>query len=143
MFSFVIFDRKKNTLHFAGANRSLCFFHFEKEGNHKKTLSLNEIVSDRTAIGGFTPDDYVFNTYSETIAEGETIYIFTDGYADQFGGMKNKKFMKKNLITLLDSIKMLPMNEQQKILDKQHVEWMGETVQTDDVLVIGINYTRD
>jgi hypothetical protein len=65
-------------------------------------------------------------------------YLFTDGFQDQFGGEKNKKFMTKRFRELLFSISHLPMAEQQQILHTTITEWIGEGDQTDDITVMGI-----
>ncbi len=66
------------------------------------------------------------------------LYLYTDGYADQFGGPKGKKFKYKKLNELLVSISEKPTTEQKEILNAQLQEWKGELEQVDDILVIGI-----
>ena len=78
-------------------------------------------------------------THHEILAQkGDIIYMFTDGYADQFGGIRGKKFMssqlKQHLINLYDK----SLQEQKNILDKLFLEWQGDLEQIDDVTVIGI-----
>lgn len=70
--------------------------------------------------------------------KGDILYLFTDGYADQFGGAKGKKFRYKQLEEVLRKINQLPLNEQKEILDKTFEEWKGSLEQVDDVLIIGI-----
>jgi serine phosphatase RsbU (regulator of sigma subunit) len=65
-------------------------------------------------------------------------YLFTDGFQDQFGGEKNKKFMTKRFRELLFSISHLPMAEQKQILSRIINEWIGEGEQTDDITVMGV-----
>jgi serine phosphatase RsbU (regulator of sigma subunit) len=72
------------------------------------------------------------------VAKGDLIYIFTDGYADQFGGEKGKKFKYKSLQQLLLGIHNLSMEEQHRLLDKTIEEWRGALEQVDDILVIGV-----
>jgi serine phosphatase RsbU (regulator of sigma subunit) len=69
---------------------------------------------------------------------GDCIYIFTDGYADQFGGPQGKKFRYKTLKNLLLKIHNKPMIEQRNILDETFEKWRGDLGQIDDVCVIGI-----
>jgi serine phosphatase RsbU (regulator of sigma subunit) len=66
------------------------------------------------------------------------IYLFSDGYADQFGGPKRKKFMYRQLEELLISIRNKSMEEQKEILDKTIEAWKGNLDQIDDILIIGI-----
>ena len=69
---------------------------------------------------------------------GDCLYLYTDGYPDQFGGPKGKKFKYKQLEKKLLAISSKPMNEQKKILEQTFDGWKGNLEQVDDVLVIGI-----
>ncbi|MBL4755677.1 MAG: SpoIIE family protein phosphatase [Flavobacteriales bacterium] len=93
---------------------------------------------DRTPIGGSTATGYVFKSESIELQEGDTMYIFSDGYPDQFGGEKGKKFMIKRLKQLLLSIQGECMVRQKEILENTLEEWIGTNEQVDDLLVIGI-----
>ena len=66
------------------------------------------------------------------------VYLFSDGYKDQFGGKENSKFLNKNLHKLLLDIHSLPMHEQKSILEMTINEWKGTHEQTDDILVMGV-----
>lgn len=79
-----------------------------------------------------------FSSFSVNLKPGTCIYTFTDGFADQFGGPKGKKFMYKKLRELLHTIASLPMQEQVLILDKALKDWKGDSDQVDDILVIGV-----
>ena len=80
-------------------------------------------------------------THHELILEKEdTVYIFSDGYIDQFGGPKQRKFMLKNFKKLLLSIDDKTMDEQKTILKKTLAEWKGDTEQVDDILVMGVRF---
>jgi serine phosphatase RsbU (regulator of sigma subunit) len=68
----------------------------------------------------------------------DALYMFSDGYVDQFGGTKQKKFMTKNFKELLIRIHNKPMKEQKEILDKTIQDWMGSVEQIDDILVMGL-----
>ncbi len=67
------------------------------------------------------------------------LYLFSDGYQDQFGGKENRKFMVKKLKELLTNICGKSISEQQKILDTAFEDWKGKNKQIDDVMVIGIS----
>lgn len=66
------------------------------------------------------------------------LYLYTDGYADQFGGPKGKKFKYKQLADLILANRKLPMREQCKILENTFVSWKGNLDQIDDVCIIGL-----
>jgi serine phosphatase RsbU (regulator of sigma subunit) len=72
------------------------------------------------------------------LKKGDTIYMFSDGYADQFGGEKNKKLMIKNFKNNLSEISNYPMDKQKALLNKTFEDWRGNNEQVDDVLVMGI-----
>jgi tetratricopeptide (TPR) repeat protein len=98
---------------------------------------LVEIAGDKQPIGK-TDKPRPFATQSLDLNKGDVLYLFTDGYADQFGGEKGKKFKYKQLQQLLMDNVQLPMAEQKKVLEKAFTEWQGSLEQTDDVCVIGI-----
>lgn len=123
------FDLKNNKLQYAGANRPLYII------RDNKPL---EFAPTKAAIGGYTEDNKEFNNTDIQLQKGDCVYMYTDGYSDQFGGEKNKKLTTKNFKTLLQSIANLNMKEQYKALEKYFYEWKGNFEQLDDVLVIGI-----
>jgi serine phosphatase RsbU (regulator of sigma subunit) len=100
-------------------------------------VNILEIKADKQPIGKF---DYgkPFTNHEVEVEKGDSVYIFTDGYADQFGGPLGKKFRYKTLKTLLLQIHHLPLNQQRDILDKTFEKWKGELSQIDDVCIIGI-----
>jgi ligand-binding sensor domain-containing protein/serine phosphatase RsbU (regulator of sigma subunit) len=106
---------------------------------HLSDGALKEIKGDKYAIGGsHIEEKRRFTNNVIKIKKGDTIYLFTDGYADQFGGPDGKKFLSKRFQEMLLSINNLPMSEQEIILDKKIREWRGAEEQVDDILVIGI-----
>ncbi len=115
-------------VHFAGANNPLFLIH---DGE------LSEIKADKMPIALY--DKMVsFSNKNIELHEGDCLYIFSDGYVDQFGGPKDKKFMKKRFKKLLLDNYQKPMTQQKEILDKAYEEWKGDGEQVDDVLVIGL-----
>ena len=96
--------------------------------------------ADRFPIGNISKKQKKFTNHEFELQKGDIFYIFTDGYADQFGGPKDQKFKYKQFRDLLLSIHHLPMEEQRSILDKTISEWMKDDKieQTDDILVIGV-----
>lgn len=117
-----------NKLQYAGANNPLWMV---------RNGELIETVANKQPIGKFdnpTP----FKTYSFELQKGDSIYIFSDGYVDQFGGEKGKKFKAKAFRELLLSIQDKSMEEQKTIIDEAFETWRGSLEQIDDVCVIGV-----
>lgn len=123
------FDLKNMLLQYAGANRPL---YIMRDG-----LPI-EFAPTKAAIGGYTDDSKQFNNNVIPLQKGDCVYMYTDGYSDQFGGDKNKKLTTKNFKSLLRSVASLNMKEQYKALEKYFYEWKGNFEQLDDILVIGI-----
>lgn len=97
---------------------------------------MNEIQADKQPIGNYT-NEKPFNNTEITVSDG-IFYLFTDGYADQFGGPKGKKFKYKQLNELLISLHTKPLNEQHTELRSTFENWKGNLEQVDDVCMIGI-----
>lgn len=97
---------------------------------------LYQIRADHMPIG-ISEKDHSF-TSSVINEQGATIYLFSDGYVDQFGGPMGKKFMSRNFKKLLLDIQHLSMEKQRERLNEELISWMGDINQIDDVLVIGI-----
>jgi len=102
--------------------------------------TIDMIEGDIYSIGGlFTIlQKPKFSNHEIKIDRNMMIYIFSDGYQDQFGGEKNQKFMLNKFKELLFSVRNLPMEEQKNVLLEEHLKWRGNTRQIDDILVIGI-----
>lgn len=125
-------------LQYAGANNPLWIV---RPINNLKPQTLNfeliEVKADKQPIGKhFRQNDFTNHTVS--LQKGDTIYIFTDGYADQFGGPKGKKMMYKPFKELLLSIQEKSMQEQRIILEQHFQNWKGDLEQIDDVCIIGV-----
>jgi serine phosphatase RsbU (regulator of sigma subunit) len=127
-------DLSGNTLQFAGANRPLWIITKNSAGEKE----LVEIKGTKAAIGGFTDEEQSFEPHSYTLKKGEIIYLFTDGFADQFGGKQDKKFNMSRFRKLLPSISGLSMAQQKQKLEETFDEWRGQYEQVDDVLVIAV-----
>jgi serine phosphatase RsbU (regulator of sigma subunit) len=122
---------KSTTITYAGANRPLWLI-------RKDSNIVEEIKATKVAIGGLTSDDQKFDQHEITLDKGDTIYLFSDGYADQFGGPKKKKLMTGKFKEILISVQHLSLPEQKVYLDEFITEWMTGSEQVDDILVIGI-----
>ena len=91
------------------------------------------------AIGSYYfSDDKLFANHEIDLQDGDCIYSFTDGYPDQFGGPKGKKFMYRQFKELLTKIAPKPMNEQKEILITTFDSWKGDLEQVDDICIIGV-----
>lgn len=122
---------KKNQLEFAAAYNPLFLI---------RNKELLETKPDKQPVGFYTGEQKPFTHHELSLEKGDTVYIFSDGYHDQFGGPKDKKFMIKNFKKLLLSIQDKPMNEQKTILEETMAEWKGDTEQIDDILVMGVRF---
>ena len=116
-------------LEFAGANNPLYLI---------RNGELIETKADKQPIGYEQGKDQPFTKHEIQLQKGDTIYIFSDGYQDQSGGPRNKKFMKKQFRQLFLDIQGKSMQEQKEILDNTIEAWKGDLEQVDDILVIGI-----
>ena len=79
-----------------------------------------------------------FTNHEIEINQGDCLYLMSDGYEDQFGGLKGKKFLSKNLKQLLLDNSQLTMKKQKEILEKTITDWIGDGEQIDDITVMGI-----
>lgn len=127
--SLITIDQKRHILQFSGANNPL---YLVRRGD------LTRYQADRMPIGIHVTDITPFTNHEIQVEPGDVIYLFSDGYADQFGGESGKKFMYKPFQELLTSISRKPMNDQAEILGSTFDNWKKGYDQVDDVLVIGI-----
>lgn len=123
-----VWDRSVGKLFYAGAMNPLVVVR-EKE--------VIEVKADRRGIGGIANRDYDFTTHELILNNGDMIYLFSDGFQDQFGGIKGKKFMVKKLKALFVEISQLPVKEQQITLNDTFNKWSAGYEQVDDVLITG------
>jgi serine phosphatase RsbU (regulator of sigma subunit)/predicted negative regulator of RcsB-dependent stress response len=122
------FDFNKKTLQYSASNNSFYII---------RNKELIVCKADKMPIGLSTKMDN-FTTNEIQLQSGDVVYMFTDGYADQFGGVNNKKFKYKQLEETLMSVQDFTMTTQKNVLVDKFYSWMGNNEQTDDVLVIGI-----
>ncbi len=115
-------------LQFAGANNSLYIVRNDE---------MFEYPAHREPVG-LHYKQTLFTTHTISLQKNDTIYLFTDGYADQFGGENGKKLKYKPFKELLLTISRYPVQEQSAFLNKHFAEWKGEYEQVDDVCIIGV-----
>lgn len=123
-------DFSENILWFAGANNPLYIVR-EGELTHYRADKMPAAIHYRMQP---------FTLHKIDIRKGDAFYIFSDGYADQFGGPNQKKFMTAKLKETLVKISSKPMLEQGEILNQLFEEWRGDNPQVDDVILIGVRY---
>jgi len=126
--AFCSLNFNKNEIIFAGANNPLYIF---------RDNELIEIKGDKQPIGKYFINE-PFNQHHHKLKKGDVIYTFSDGYADQFGGPKEKKLMYKNFKEILLSIHKEQSDKQKVALEEKFNEWKGDLEQLDDVCIIGV-----
>ena len=119
-----------NKLKYAGAHNPLWII---RDG------VIIETKANKQPIGKFDKLE-PYTTHSFDLQNGDSIYIFSDGYVDQFGGDKGKKFKPKAFRELLLSIQDKSMEEQKNIVDKAFEDWKGDLEQVDDICLIGVKF---
>jgi serine phosphatase RsbU (regulator of sigma subunit) len=122
-----VIDRKRKKLEYSGAFFPLYLI----RGN-----SLTEIKGDKIIIG-MNPEGLEYTSHELDLFDDDILYIFSDGYADQFGGNENKKFMYRRFRYLLTRIHSFPITDQKSILDDNIRTWMASNPQVDDIMVLG------
>jgi serine phosphatase RsbU (regulator of sigma subunit) len=123
-------DLENNTLHFAGANINL-FIH--------KNNELAEYKGTRNPIGIYLKES-PFANYEIPLQQGDMIYLMTDGFSDQMGGGRNRKFKPGAMRTMLKSIAAYPAKDQYQIVSQTFFDWKTNKDQLDDILVLGLKY---
>lgn len=121
---------QNNTLTWAGANNPLWII-------KNKMNKFIEVTAEKQPIGKHI-EHKPFHSHTLELEKGDMVYLFTDGFADQFGGPKGKKFKYKPFKELLLSIHKMDLDEQKKVLITQFNAWKGELEQVDDICIIGV-----
>jgi serine phosphatase RsbU (regulator of sigma subunit) len=128
-----VIDNKKKLMQYSGANSPLYFI----SNNNGKSV-LKEIKADPMPVGVHSSHDKSFTNHEIKLETGDTFYIFSDGFIDQNGGSNNHRFSSEKFKKLLLDIHDHPMHEQKEILEQTLKDWMGDHLQRDDILVIGV-----
>jgi serine phosphatase RsbU (regulator of sigma subunit)/DNA-binding NarL/FixJ family response regulator len=126
------YDVKTSILEFAGAYNGIWLI---------RDNQIEEIKANKHAIGLFIDNQSInFTNHEVKIQKGDIVYLYTDGYADQFGGPRYKKFKYKQLKEIIYSNRNKEMLEQRNALQNELQAWQGDFEQTDDILIMGIKF---
>ncbi|MCF6366961.1 MAG: SpoIIE family protein phosphatase [Bacteroidales bacterium] len=125
----ILLNTENLVMQFAGAYNPLYIVRNNK---------LTEVPADKMPVGVYLKDSETFTNKKAQLQKGDILYMFSDGYYDQFGGDNGRKFMKKRFRELLEEVSDKNMNEQKQVLENTLAEWQGKHEQADDILVIGI-----
>ncbi len=120
-------NRKANYLEYSGANNPMYYIRNDR---------LLEIKADRMPVAIHSRMKE-FSNHKMDLHSGDTVYLFSDGYADQFGGPSGKKLKYTTFKEILLSVQGERMQDQKEILDRKHLEWKGTFEQVDDIVVLG------
>jgi serine phosphatase RsbU (regulator of sigma subunit) len=132
--SLCVVNTRTGEIAWAGANNPLWYI---EDPAVENLAQINEITADKQPVGKH--DFYKpFTTHLLKLKKGSLLYLFTDGYADQFGGLKGKKFKYKQLKELIFANRHLNMTNQKEMLERTFDSWKGEIEQVDDVCIIGL-----
>jgi serine phosphatase RsbU (regulator of sigma subunit) len=150
--SFCSLNKETNVLAYAGANNPIWIVSKKSTLKVKLTkdwedlapnielngLFLYEVKADKQPIGRYHDEQQPFSLKEVQLAKDDCVYLFSDGYPDQFGGEKWKKFKYKPLKRLFLSINEKPMSGQLEVIQKTFDDWRGDNEQVDDVCVLGV-----
>lgn len=126
--SICVINRETREMQFSGAFLPVYIVRHDK---------LIEIKGDKINVGQTYVNGISFNKSTFKLERGDILYLFSDGYADQFGGPENKKFMYRRLRHILLTISKYPLPDQERILDETITTWMEGSEQIDDMMIMG------
>ncbi len=133
--SLISFNKEKTSLTYTSANNSIWIARYSEETS---SYELLEFIGDKMPLGKHVHDTISFTQTEVALLKNDVVYCFTDGFADQFGGPKGKKFMKKQMKELILQQAVLPLEEQKKTILKTFNDWKGSNEQIDDVTMIAV-----
>ena len=126
------YDPKKGTVQYSGAYNPL--LHISKN-------QINQLKGDSQPVGLHTGKKLPFTSKEIQVAKGDMLYIYSDGFPDQFGGEKGKKYLSGKFKKFLLSISDKPIDEQNTLIKAEFTNWIGDHEQIDDVCVMGVRIT--
>lgn len=127
-------DHDNHTLSAAAASQVIYFIH---DGE------FIEIKGERASLGSDQAAKTRFPEVMFPLSKGDSFYMFSDGFRDQFGGDYNKKFQSQRFSELIEETSSTPIENQQKIIQAALDGWMGENEQIDDIIVLGVVYAQE
>jgi ligand-binding sensor domain-containing protein/serine phosphatase RsbU (regulator of sigma subunit) len=131
--SLVVIDRQLNMMEYAGAYNPLLII---RDGE------IMEYKADKMPIGKHEGEEGPFTNHKIMLQQQDMIYLFSDGFADQFGGEEGSKYKAKPFKRLLQRISTEAIEKQEELLELELKRWMGKMDQVDDILVMGIRYSQ-
>jgi len=141
-----IIDPEKMECQFAGANRPLFLFRKKGQIGVEETIPYSSLESDEYELFSIKGDkqpigvhweETEFTNHVIKLQKQDSLYVFTDGFVDQYGGKKRKKFKTRNFKKLLMAVQDESMENQKKLIEDAFEEWRGSNEQIDDVCVLG------
>lgn len=133
-----VWHKKNNTLEYTGANNSILI---TRKNEISGVYEIIELKSDRMPVG-FNFNVKPFSSQVFQLKINDTIYCYTDGFADQFGGPEGKKYKVKQLKETLINIQTLPLKDQEILLKNEFNKWKGDSEQIDDVCIVAIKVVQ-
>jgi serine phosphatase RsbU (regulator of sigma subunit) len=141
-----VIDKKNHTIQYSGANNPLWIVRSTISGLDKQQPFVFgedkrgiEYKADKQPVGNFVGDvSRPFTNAEIKLLKGDMLYLFSDGFSDQFGGPKKKKFKRARLKSLLYSIASYSFKRQKQIIENTFEEWKGDIEQIDDVCIVGV-----
>ena len=133
--SLCMFNPDSKSLDFAGAYNIL--YHVRR--NDDESVEIIEYKGDRMPVGIYD-NPVPFTNFTIPLKDNDTIYLLTDGYIDQFGGVNKKKLNKQNFKNIILSIQHLTLSEQRTYIKEYMINWIGELEQVDDITILGIKF---
>jgi serine phosphatase RsbU (regulator of sigma subunit)/Tfp pilus assembly protein PilF len=127
--SLIIFDKNRRKLYVAAANNPVWIV---------RGSEVIDLKPDKMPVGKHDKQEVSFAQHEYDLQEGDVVYTLTDGFPDQFGGPRGKKFMVRKLRELIVANARLPMDQQKDILKSTFMNWVGTLEQVDDVTIVGV-----
>jgi serine phosphatase RsbU (regulator of sigma subunit) len=127
--SLCVYDKTSKILNYSGANND-CYVIRGSE--------IIELKAAKLPIGIYPGEEQSFHSITMQLEKNDSIFMFTDGFADQFGGPAGKKFKKKNLLSMILKNSSLPLKQQKKLLEEEFHRWKEQFEQTDDITIFGV-----
>lgn len=133
----IAIDYERQLIYYSGANNPVYVYRSSAIGQEPE---LHVLTPTKQAIGAVVETVQQYHQHQFRFQKGDVIYLFSDGFPDQFGGEKGKKYNYKRFKEFLAGITSYPISEQRALLEKEFEQWKGNNEQTDDVCIMGIKF---